>query len=145
MNFEIFSRVIGKKLHGSRDANHKLSPDSPDEIVCIQESRPRKFIPRSYPTIHAERKTWTDTKSGKGSRRRSERERDAAHAIFFVRVVKQQKIINHRDFYTPARGDKFNNLTTTRCFSKRDHYTNRQELRLAWKNAFRIGKCLMDF
>lgn len=58
-----------------------------------------------------------------------ERERDGMQRrhprhILSARIVKQQKIINHRDFYTRARGDKFNNLTTARCFSSgRDHYT----------------------
>lgn len=42
----------------------------------------------------------------KRKREREEREkrmrerRDAAQAIFSARVVKQQKIINHRDFYS---------------------------------------------
>jgi len=49
--------------------------------------------------------------------------RDATRAIFSARIVKQQKIINHRDFYTRAHGDKFNNLTTARCFSPREIIT----------------------
>jgi len=43
--------------------------------------------------------------------------------ILRSRVVKQQKIINHRDFYSGSLGDKFNNLTTARRSSRRDHYS----------------------
>lgn len=111
-------------------------PGTSYPIVCIQESRLRKFIPQNYSTIRAEKKTWTDKKRERKRetirerkrKRKEERDRerecrDATRAIFSARIVKQQKIINHRDFYTPARGDKFNNLTTARCFSPREIIT----------------------
>lgn len=39
-------------------------------------------------------------REGREREKRMRERRDAAQAIFSARVVKQQKIINHRDFYS---------------------------------------------
>lgn len=117
--FKIFCRrwQAETRLRGSRDAN-ELPPTPPDKLR--DHLYPRVATAKIYTTElsyyspgeknldgqKAEKEVGDDRREREREREREEREkrtrerRDAAQAIFSARVVKQQKIINHRDFYS---------------------------------------------
>lgn len=86
----------------------ELPANPPHELRDrLYPAESRKFISPGSPTVHATgEKTRTEEARREEARGPSEEQsQTTTRAIFSARVVKQQKIINHRDFYSAARAE----------------------------------------